>query len=260
MENNFDSYLEAFIKTKESGQDMCLVSLVDAKGSIPQNIGAKMIVTQKGISFGTVGGGKIEAKVLNVALEMLSTNTQRTSLYKWNLQKDIGMTCGGEVSLYFETYISNSFWNIVIFGAGHVSQELTRILARLNCKVTVIDHRTEWLEKLPDNIIKINSDSPKDLIGIIPSNSFVILMTMGHSTDLPILAEILNQNIIFPYVGVIGSVSKRNALLNGLDEYNVTQSKREQFICPIGEPIGSNSPCEIAISISAQLLKFRDNL
>jgi xanthine dehydrogenase accessory factor len=78
---------------------------------------------------------------------------------------------------------------------------------------------------------------------------------MGHSTDLPILAEILKTKSL-PYLGVIGSKAKRNVIEKELAELGIDS---KAFICPIGEDIGSNSPSEIAISITAQLLKYRDS-
>ena len=54
------------------------------------------------------------------------------------------MTCGGEVTFLFEGHHAVG-WNIVVFGAGHVGQALTRALLPLPCRVAVIDHRAEWV-------------------------------------------------------------------------------------------------------------------
>lgn len=257
MEKNFNKFIEAYQKIKSDKIDICIVTMVNARGSIPQDIGTRMIVSINDILFGTVGGGKLEAKAISIAREILCDGKNKTSLMTWNLQKDVGMTCGGEVTLFFEPQIDKSRWEIVIFGAGHVSQELVRTLIRLDCHVKVIDQRIEWLEKLPSNVEKIHSLNPEDEVKNLSESSFVIIMTMGHSTDLPILAQILKSRK-FPYLGVIGSVAKRNTLLNGLEQLGVEKENRSNFLCPIGEPIGSNSPSEIAISICAQLLKHRD--
>jgi len=65
---------------------------------------------------------------------------QRVALVEWNLKRDVGMTCGGSVSLLLETY-NIGVWKIVIFGAGHVAQALTALLMTLRCQVTVVDPR-----------------------------------------------------------------------------------------------------------------------
>ena len=73
----------------------------------------------------------------------------RDRFERLNLRKDIGMTCGGEVALFFEVYHPDLVWHIVVFGAGHVGQKLCRFLAELDCRVTCVDTRADWLEKLP---------------------------------------------------------------------------------------------------------------
>ena len=82
-------------------------------------------------------------------------------------------------------------------------------------------------------------------------------MTQGHSTDLPILQLALEKHQ-FPFLGAIGSQAKAMRMKRELTNLGVPEARAEQFICPLGEKIGNNSPAEIAISITAQLLKVRD--
>ena len=118
----------------------CVVTIVDGRGSLPQVIGAKAIFTKDGLEFGTGGGGSIEARCQEKAIALLQDDrTVDSHFQKWNLQKDVGMTCGGEVALYFEVYRPEQPWRIVIFGAGHVSQKLCRFLAELDCHVVCVD-------------------------------------------------------------------------------------------------------------------------
>lgn len=258
MSKKFQQFIDAYQKVQIEKKDFCVITMVATRGSAPQDVGARLITTNKGIEFGTVGGGKIEKTAVAFAQDFLNNAEKvNTQVVTWNLQKDIGMTCGGEVTLFFERFRSDDQWSVTIFGAGHVSQELSRTLARIDCSVTVYDTRSEWIDKLPKNVNAILSeDLPLEVAALEPSN-FVLLMTMGHSSDLPILAEILKTKD-FPYLGVIGSKAKRNSLINGLNKLEVSPDLHEKFICPIGEPIGSNAPEEIAISITAQLLKARD--
>jgi len=243
---------------QEKGIPFVTVSITQVKGSAPQDLGAKMIVTEEGLDFGTVGGGKVEAHCINFAKELLESDTLAITK-TWNLQRDIGMTCGGEVTFFFEVSMKTNPWSIAVFGAGHISQELCRLLIKMDCHVNVIDNRKEWLDKLPEdkNLTKHHFLEMKDALTIIDENSFVALMTMGHAYDVPILNEALT-NHRFPYLAVIGSKSKRNRMEVELKELGLSQEKVDSFICPIGEDFGSNHPVEIAISISAQLLRHRD--
>jgi len=260
MEKNFESFIEAWKERKDSGQAFVTVTLVNSRGSAPQDQGARMITDGTSVLFGTVGGGKVEAKAIELSKDLLSDNDkQKTHHVLWNLQRDVGMTCGGEVSLFFEVENVNEIWDITVFGAGHVSQELCRVLERLNCKLTCVDNRKEWLEKLPSSINTIHLTEPKEHVKNLSDQSFTVLMTMGHSTDAPILAEILNTKEL-PYVGVIGSDSKARLLKDEMKKADVPNEKINTFVCPIGEKIGDNSPAEIALSIAAQLLKVKDQV
>src|SRR3954462_3164833 len=97
---------------------LVVVTVVDTMGSVPQDRGAKMIVTHEGLRFGTVGGGKVETKAIVQAQAMLRGETaEPTNCAQWNLNKDVGMTCGGIVKLFFESH-NVGRWKIVVFGAG----------------------------------------------------------------------------------------------------------------------------------------------
>jgi xanthine dehydrogenase accessory factor len=193
---------------------------------------------------------------INKAMNILEAHHQAApELVTWNLQKDIGMSCGGEVSFLFE-HSKQDHWPIVIFGAGHVSQALTRILSKLNCSVTCIDSRPEWTEKL-EGIKSIHHPEPKELVSSFPEKSFFICMTMGHAYDVPILLEIAKHAPECPYVGVIGSEVKGIKIKKELAEMGVPDSFLKKLRVPMGLPIGSNHPYEIAISIAAELLQVR---
>ena len=235
------------------------VTVVDTMGSAPQDRGAKMIVTAGGLHHGTVGGGKIETKAIAEAQQMLRGELAGTTRFvQWNLNKDVGMTCGGIVKLYFEAHNAGR-WRIVIFGAGHVAQALATLLVHFDCHVTVIDPRPEWLERLPRSpkLTPVHSADMPSMVATIPADAFVVLMTMGHTTDKPILLEILRTRA-FPYLGVIGSHSKAVILHRDVEEAGLPEEAQRAFYCPIGLEIGSSNPYEIAVSVIAQMIQTRD--
>ena len=84
-------------------------------------------------------------------------------------------------------------------------------------------------------------------------------MSRGHATDLPVLAEILKTRTA-PYIGVIGSKQKAAVLRRELKALELPDEKLTEFCCPIGLPIGNNTPAEISISVAAQLLQRRDEM
>ena len=253
------TFFESLSDLMAGGTPLVTVTVVDTAGSVPQDRGAKMIVTNAGRAFGTVGGGKVETKAIDEARRMLAGPEHETSRFvSWNLNKDVGMTCGGIIKLFFEA-MNVARWPIVVFGAGHIAQALTNVLVHLDCEITCIDPREEWLNRLPSSprLRRIQSQDMPSLVASLPGGAFVVLMTMGHTTDKPILLEILRTRT-FPYLGVIGSHSKAVILKRDVAEAGLPDAMQLAFRCPVGLQIGSNHPYEIALSIAAEMIQVRD--
>jgi xanthine dehydrogenase accessory factor len=253
------TFYEELVALEKEGTPFVLVTLVEALGSTPQDAAAKMLVTTGGIHSGTVGGGKVEAKALGVAAEILEKVDAKPRFVTWTLKGDVGMTCGGSVKFYFEPHFGAGPWTIAVFGAGHVAQALIPVLIPLPCSILCIDARPEWLRRLPQapNLRPVPSDAPESLVPTLPDDSFLVVMTQGHATDRPILRRALRERA-FPFVGVIGSDAKAAILRKELLDDGVTQEQAARFHCPLGLDFGSNHPHEIALSIAAQLLSVRD--
>jgi xanthine dehydrogenase accessory factor len=186
-------------------------------------------------------------------------SSDRVTIQRWNLQRDLGMSCGGEAEVLFEMS-----WPlqapVVIFGAGHVAQKLVPLLGLLDATVWVVDPRKEWLEKLPITQRKLKTfcvEKYEDFVPQVPPTASVLALTQGHSTDLPVLVEILKRRLP-PYVGAIGSSVKASKLKNDLRLSGVPELHIEKLHCPIGLDLGNTQhPGEIALSIAAQWLKDR---
>lgn len=239
-----------------------LVMLLETKGSAPQSAGAKMLVREQGLPLGTVGGGKIEAAAIRFAQELLPGDGPGLELreVEWNLQRDIGMTCGGAVRLLFHVR-RFSAWTIAIFGAGHIVQALVPVLQTLDAAVVCFDSRPEWLAKLPRHprFSARFMENPAEAVKELPERAFVLSITQGHGTDVPVLIESFRRGC-FPFVGCIGSKVKARKLRGELEAAGISREVVGQLRCPLGLAIGGNEPAEIAISIAAQLLQDRDKL
>src|SRR5205823_6297230 len=121
-------------------------------------------------------------------------------------------------------------WHIVIFGAGHVANALVNLLIHFDCTITCIDPREESLAKLPQSpkLTTIQTDDMPSLVKTIPDDAYVILMSMGHTTDKPVLIEILRTRT-FPYLGVIGSDAKANILRRDIEEAGLPAEAQRAF-------------------------------
>jgi len=251
-----------FLKKIEASIDIfgevILATMVDHRGSAPQIDGAKVIFTKEGLYWGSIGGGKIEHAVEVKAKEMLEKN-EKNHFVKWNLQKDIGMTCGGEVSIFLEKFGKPKL-KIAVFGAGHVSQSLIPLLLKLDCEIKCIDPRKDWIDKLPNHkkLKKICIENSKEAVADLEKGTFIISMTQGHKYDVPILQKAFEKASEFPYIGVIGSKQKAQVIKADLRNLGIGEQDLERLFCPIGLDFGSNIPEEIAFSIIGQILTERE--
>jgi xanthine dehydrogenase accessory factor len=254
-------FVEKLAELSAAGRGFVSVTLVETVGSTPSDAGTKMLVDETGLVFGTVGGGRVENKAIGHAQSLLGAGDASPSctLIEWNLQRDVGMTCGGVVKLLFEPYNFRD-WRIVVFGAGHVAQALVRLLLLLECRIVCIDPREDWIAKLPPSpkLRAVVLAEPREFVGQLRTSDYVLCMTMGHKTDRPILQAILERRLEPFYLGVIGSQAKRKVLVRELTESGITAELAENFRCPIGLALGTNQPGEIAVSVAAELIQCRD--
>jgi xanthine dehydrogenase accessory factor len=252
--------LQKAVRLHHEGVPFCTVTVADARGSIPQEIGAKALIGRDGLVLGTVGGGKVEARACEKARELLTPGSElRTVLERLNLNRDLGMTCAGEMTLVYEVFRPDFEWNVVVFGAGHVAQKLCRLLLELECRVTCFDTRAEWIDRLPqaDRLQRRLVKEFADGVEAVPRGAFVLVLTMGHATDIPVLHALHAKKTETAFIGVLGSDSKAAILRRELVEGGLPRDFVARITCPIGEKIGDNTPPEIAVSVLAQLVRLR---
>jgi len=259
-------YLHQASRLAERGVAFITVTVVQPEGHVPQDIGAKAIVTADGLAWGTVGGGRLEAAAIDHAKGMLARgmSAQGTplaiapELVRYELARDLNMVCGGAASLFYEVATAAT-WNIVVFGAGHVAQATVGLLATFHCNLTCIDPRPEWLSRIATrpNLRTMLVPEPAEAVAALPAGAFVLCMTQGHATDLPIVRELLRAGTA-RFIGVIGSEPKARTMRGALLKEGFAEAAVSAIRCPLGLPIGTNAPAEIAVSIAAQLLEERD--
>ncbi|MGZ3711380.1 MAG: xanthine dehydrogenase accessory protein XdhC [Bdellovibrionota bacterium] len=252
-------FWEAALELQKKGETFVVITQLNSRGHAPQDEGAKAIVTGAGLRWGTVGGGKVEARAIEYGRQIcLAGEARAPEVLVWNLQRDIGMSCGGEVTYLFERFSTE--WKLAVFGAGHVAQALVPLLQTLSCAITCIDSREDWLAKLPvaQNLRLICHPEPAKLVSAFEPGTFFISVSQGHAHDLPVLEAIFREQPDAPYIGVIGSDVKGSKIRKELLAKGIDAGLIEKLRCPIGLPFGSNHPGEIAISIAAELIQFRD--
>jgi xanthine dehydrogenase accessory factor len=148
---------------------------------------------------------------------------------------------------------------LYLFGAGHVGQHLVLALAPLPFAVTWIDPRAgAFPSHVPANVTCRAGNEPVGLLDQASDGSFVAIMTHSHALDLDVAAAALKARR-FPYVGLIGSDTKRARFASTLRQLGLAGEDIDRLICPIGlTEIHDKAPAAIAASIAAQLLIRRE--
>jgi xanthine dehydrogenase accessory factor len=252
----FSEFITACHTLEQESYSYAIVTLIKIDAHVPQEVGAKMLVTAAGLHAGTIGGGKLEAKAIELAKQQLTTS--KSQLHKIDLNKDLGMVCGGVATIFVESSQHKS-WHLAVYGAGHVGQALIQLLKTFACQLYWIDSRQEWLDKQPDHprLKKIFTANLGHIPSTLPEGTYHIIATPGHAFDLEVLKSVLKLKNT-PYIGVIGSTVKARTIRASLMNEGFTKADCERFHCPMGLPIGNNTPAEIAVSIAGQILERRD--
>jgi xanthine dehydrogenase accessory factor len=144
---------------------------------------------------------------------------------------------------------------LLLFGAGHVGRATVLALAPLPFAVTWVDPRFDAFPAyLPTNVSATRLDDPVGAFKAASAGSFVLVMSHSHQLDLALVGAALADDR-FPYVGLIGSASKRARFENRLREAGISPARIAGLVCPIGiDRIGSKAPAAIAAATVAELL------
>ena len=246
------------------GFDLVLVTVTEKSGMGPADVGKKMLVVESGEAFGTVGGGAIEfyarEKCKDVIKERKSFSEKYVlcdrEVYVDNEEVVLPMACGGKVTLFYEFVGPKQY--VYIFGAGHCGAALARTLKPLGFHVTIIDERKVVIDALDDSAdVKVISGFVDYIEKYgLRDNAYIVVCTPSHQNDYHVLNKILEKKYKPAYFGMLCSKKKiADYLERAYQEYG-KDIDLSNFYSPIGLNIGGNSPEEIAISISGEMLSI----
>lgn len=147
---------------------------------------------------------------------------------------------------------------LVIFGAGHVGREIARVASATDFRVVVVDDRAEFANdaRVPWADELIVGDL-REVIDTVPldEDDYVISATRGHAMDAVVIERTAASAA--RYVGMLGSRRKKAVIWRALETAGVPREALERVKVPIGEPIGADTPAEIAIAVLAELIRVR---
>lgn len=249
---------EEIVALQREGRKGAVATIVNVRGSIPSFKSAKMLVRDDGSIAGTIGGGCVEAEVWQAARDVIATEKPRSLTFDLNEDPkyDTGLVCGGTLEIFIEPVLPAPL--LYIFGAGHVSLELFKAAKNAGFGVIVADDREAYAnaERFPDARQIIASDFNETLAELSPRESaYIVIATRGHRDDMRILRWAVQTPA--HYIGMIGSRRKAITVVRELIAEGLKPELFDRVYSPIGLDIGANTPEEIAVSITAELIAIR---
>lgn len=242
-----------------------LVTLVTVRGHSPREAGAKMVVAAEG-SWGSIGGGNLEATAVERARTMLTRPTGIPELFTLALNDRAPVEhgqqcCGGEVTVLLEPLAVVPA--VAVFGIGHVGLELARILARHDLELHLVDSRAGQLAPrrlavLDDPVARVHvhhAPVPELVLGEVPRGTHVLVMTHDHAEDAA-LCDAALRCAHLGSIGLIGSSAKWRRFEQRLAAEGHSAADLARIHTPIGLPgITGKDPATVAVSIAAELVR-----
>jgi xanthine dehydrogenase accessory factor len=235
-----------------------LATVIRRSGSAPQVVGARMLLHSDGALLGTVGGGAIEAQVLDTCRQVLRTGKPQT--VEAHLVRDLGMCCGGAMEVFVEYLQAEA--RLIVIGGGHVAQALAPLARTLGYRVLVVDDREEMLEDPAFAALErlcFDADEIDEAVPDLCERDYLVIVTRDHARDERALAKLLE--LPHAYLGMIGSRRKVHTILARVlrryDERSRPRPDLSRVHAPVGLALGGRTPAEIAVSIAAELIALR---
>jgi len=251
--------MEFFAKAAEltaANIPFAIATIVEASGSTPRDK-AKMLVTASGPVAGTVGGGAIEAAVIEEARRAIALD--RPIMLDYSLDHGPGagslpMECGGSMRVYVEAFGSRP--RLVVVGAGHVGQAIARAAKAVGYRVTMVDDRPDYAtaERLGfADELYVDADL-EAAMAAAPSDGrdCVVVSTPSHRSDEQAIRRYVGADC--RYLGVLGSRRKVAAMFSRMRADGVPEERIASVRAPIGLDLGAETPEEIAVSVLAEIM------
>jgi xanthine dehydrogenase accessory factor len=259
-------WLSAAQQLRHDGDPGVLVTVIEVRGHAPREAGAKMVVGRDR-TWGSVGGGNLEATAVSRAREMIESGAAEPEIRESRLNPHARtehgrQCCGGVVRLLLEPLAVPPV--VALFGIGHVGYELARILSRLPIRLLLVDSRSGQLDRVRlADIIDGHADVGiyhtllgEQILEQLPRGAHVVIMTHDHAEDFALCDAALRLPQPLGSIGLIGSSVKWTRFQAMLSEQGHSAETIGRITCPIGLPgITGKDPAVIAVAVASALLQ-----
>lgn len=237
-EDDVIEFFKTIYQLLQSGGNGTLITLIrdEADALAPDN---RMLVKKDSSISGTIPSVKLPEHAVRAHL-LEEKETDRT--------------------LFLEPVVQNP--ELLLFGGGHISTFVSPLAKTIGFQVSIFDDLSDFAnrERFPeaDEIYNMSYRDAFEKIAITES-SYIVIVTRGHMGDKDILELALKSKVSPAYIGMIGSIRKRDTIYKALMNNGMSRQKLAGVHSPIGLNIGAQTPEEIAVSIIAEIIKIKAN-
>jgi len=215
-------------------------------------------------------GGRLELLVerldspaqLHMLLERIKTNALMTRRVCLNTGEiSLHPASAGDEFSYADGFLSKVFgprWQLLLIGAGHLSHYVAQIALMLDYRVMVCDPRESYEQHDIDAGVERLNCMPDEAVQACSGNPRCVVLALTHDPRLDDMALLDALQSPAFYVGAIGSRQNSDRRRERLGTLGVSTEQLQRLHAPVGLPIGSRSPPEIAVSIMAEITALRN--
>ena len=157
---------------------------------------------------------------------------------------------------WFHSYFGPQ-WRLLIIGANQLGSVLASMAQVLDFDVLICDPREEIRAEWHVEGVTWAYGMPDDVVLDINPDAYTAIVAVTHDPKLDDMAllEALKSDAF--YVGALGSNKNQEKRRERMRMFDLSESEIASMRGPVGLPIGSRTPAEIAIAILAELIQVR---
>jgi len=224
--------------------------------------------------FGLPCGGRLELLIekldntdqIKIQLKQLLDAMQQQQLMARHVDLQTGQvsleTARAEHDfVYTNIYVRKIFgpqWNMLLIGAGHLSQYVSQMAHMLGYRVIVCDPREEYAKAWQVEGTELTTIMPDDAVQMYAQQPRSIVLALTHDPKLDDMALLDALQSPAFYVGAIGSQRNCDCRRQRLKDLGISTAQLQRLLAPVGLAIGSHTPPEIAVSILAEITQQRN--
>jgi xanthine dehydrogenase accessory factor len=231
--------------TKAYSGEFSMVLATIVNSADESKIGQKIIIKESGELIGNLSDEKLITRIVQEAPKLISFGSSI------HIEEE-------STQLFVEGITTEPA--VLVAGGGHVGKAIAPIASNSGFKVWIVDDREDFAneERFPEAEKIVNGNFEKAFDELpIRKNTFIVIATRGHNFDDVVLENALKTEA--KYVALLGSKRKAILIYESLLRKGIPEERLKEVRSPAGLSIGARTPNEIAVSIVAEMIGFRNS-